>query len=143
MIEGVQVGSSSDAVLALVVVLGIIGLVVLAAVVWLYVTKKYGALRIMGGVLLGLAALSGAGIWLTASRRWWDEGTDYTGFVLLVAVLAILGSGLIILGSTKLQGSNMRVGASVAGDPLAVARQRLAAGEISNEEYDQLISRLQ
>jgi len=133
-----------------VALLALFGLVVVVLVggvaVWLFVGKKLAALRIMGGVFLGLAVLSAAGLWLSASRNWYVNN-DYSGYIFAVAALVIVGAVLIILGSAKPSAAQLPVAAvaasvPVVGDALAVARQRLAAGEISSEEFDQISARL-
>lgn len=69
-------------------------------------------------------------------------GPTLIGLVLLVGVVAVLGLGAIWVVRRSGQAQGAMDAPRKRGGPLDIARQRLAAGELTMEEFEEIRDRL-
>jgi putative membrane protein len=96
------------------------------------------ALVLSGGVAL---AQDGGHMWDGDGHMWgWDGGW----WILMIVIMVLFWAaviGVAVWAVTRLAGPRSEP-RSALGSPLDIARQRLAKGEISEEEFDRLRQKL-
>jgi putative membrane protein len=107
-----------------IVLLVILGVVVLLPVL---------GMSLWGGGMMGPGAMMGRGM-----MRGWGPGSGFVGgfgggFGLLVLLLVIVGVVLIVSGLTRRETRG-----TTADEPLQILRARLARGEITKEQFEEL-----
>lgn len=96
---------------------------------------------------MGLALLLAALAW-NASQRNWYQSIDLGMFLVPAGILLAVGALFVIVGASgegatgmKLQPPSVPTFDS-GEDAISMAKRRLAAGEITSQEYDEIASRL-
>jgi uncharacterized membrane protein len=65
------------------------------------------------------------------------------GLALFVSVLAVVGLGVLLVIRRAAQDKPAVTSSRTGAEPLDIARRRLAAGEITTEEFEEIRDRLQ
>lgn len=101
-------------------------------------------MRISGVICLAIALLI-AGVLFAVNDRYWYESSETLENVfgfggIAIGLLLLIGAALTIAGLEKPQSRSAE--SASADDALEVARRRLAAGEITPAQYDDIARRL-
>lgn len=97
--------------------------------------------RVFGGVLIGIALLVGIPAYRQATYWGFEQASSS---IAVAAVLMAFGALLIILGSRGVAKTKTKTGtANGVVDASSIAKQRLAAGEITRAEYDEIASAIE
>ncbi len=104
-------------------------------VVLLVILGALVLLPVLGMTLGGFGGMMGPGMMGPGMMGGWGMGRGYGGFGLLTLLLLIGGVVLIVLAFTRREGRS--------DGALEILKQRLARGEITSEQYEELKKVLQ
>lgn len=104
-------------------------------VVLLVILGALVLLPVLGMTLGGFGGMMGPGMMGPGMMGGWGMGRGYGGFGLLTLLLLIGGVVLLVLAFTRREGRS--------DGALEILKQRLARGEITSEQYEELKKVLQ